>query len=215
MPSLFPAEFGFYGILTDPVRGYGYCTELMVARKVAVVQLRMKDAAADRVLETARLMRSITRGTSTRFVVNDFPDIAVACGADGVHVGQGDMPYEQVRRMVGSCAAIGLSTHNPGQMTAACALNPDYVGVGPVYATPTKKIPDPPLGLRGMKEMLDLATVPVVVLGSIGVDNLDTVLKTGARNFACVRPINLTSNPDRELDRILEIVERFRERVNR
>ncbi|HMD69609.1 MAG TPA: thiamine phosphate synthase, partial [Chitinivibrionales bacterium] len=129
-----PTSFGFYGILTDPVRGYEYCTKLFVDYEIAFVQLRMKDAPRDAVVETARAMREITCGTATRLIVNDDPDIARETGADGVHLGQSDMPYADARRIVGENAIIGLSTHSVAQMRAACGHAPGYAGMGPVYA---------------------------------------------------------------------------------
>ena len=206
-----PAEFGFYGILTDPVQGYVRCTEAMVAREVPFVQLRMKDAPAAVVLETAREMRRITQGSGTRLVINDFAGVARDCDADGVHVGQCDLAYQEVRRIVGPDCCVGLSTHSAVQLERACTQEPDYVGIGPVFATPTKKIPDPPLGITGMRSLLRLATVPAVVLGSITLENLPQLYRAGARNVALVRPVNNSDNPGREIDRILDALERCRE----
>jgi thiamine-phosphate pyrophosphorylase len=176
---------------------------------VAFLQLRMKDTAEGEVLRMARVLRGITRGTATRLIVNDFPRVAAEVGADGAHVGQGDTPYEQARAVVGPGAIVGLSTHNPEQTRAACALGADYIGVGPVYATPTKKIPDPPLGLDGMAEMLSVATVPAVVLGGITAETLPGVLRAGARNFAMVRPLNQARDPEAVLKRILDTYGEF------
>lgn len=198
-------RFGFYAILTDPVRGYEYCTRLCVDYEVAFVQLRMKDAPAKAVEGTARLMAAITAGTKTRLIVNDDPAIARRTGADGVHIGQGDMPYSQAREIVGKAAIIGVSTHSVEQMKKACVLRPDYVGVGPVYATPTKKNPDPVIGLDGMKAMLAAATVPAVAIGGITLENLPLVLEAGARNFCMVRPITQAGEPEKVLKEILKI----------
>jgi len=104
---------------------------------------------------------------------------------------------------VGTDAIVGLSTHNPTQTREACARNPDYVGIGPVYSTPTKKIPDPPIGLEGMREMLDIATAPAVVLGSITEENLPDIIAAGARNFALVRPLNRSAEPRKVLERVI------------
>ena len=116
------------------------------------------------------------------------------------------MPYREAREIVGDEAIVGLSTHNPDQTRAACALGPDYIGVGPVYATPTKKIPDPVLGLDGMRAMLDLATVPAVCLGGIDHGNARDVLMAGAKNICAVRCINASQTPAEELDRMLGLL---------
>ncbi len=197
--------FGFYAVLTDPVRGYDYCTQLMVDHKIAFVQLRMKDVPLRTVVETAERMRKITSGTDTKLIINDTPDIAKAVHADGVHIGQGDMPYLKAREIVGPDAIIGISTHSQAQMLSACALSPQYVGMGPVYATPTKKNPDPTIGLEGMKRMLSSASVPAVAIGGITLENLRLVLAAGAKNFCMVRPITQSQNPRRILKEVLAV----------
>ncbi len=204
-----PYSFGFYGILTDPVRGYEYCTKLFVDYQIAFVQLRMKDAPRDAVVNTARAMREITRGTATRLIINDDPEIAREAGADGVHLGQSDMPYADARRIVGENAIIGLSTHSVAQMRAACGHAPGYVGVGPVYATPTKKKPDPVIGITGMKEMIGQATVPAVAIGGITLENLPLVLSAGAKNFCMVRPVTTSAEPETTLKRILAVYKQY------
>jgi thiamine-phosphate pyrophosphorylase len=204
-----PDTFGFYAILTDPVRGYEYCTRLLVDYEVAFVQLRMKDAPEAEIIKTAEKMREITNGTKTRLIINDNPNIAKTIGADGVHVGQNDMPYNEARNIVGEKAIVGMSTHSVKQMRVACRLKPDYVGVGPVYATPTKKKPDPVIGINGMKTMLAQANVPAVAIGGITLENLPLVLEAGAKNFCMVRPITTTQNPEKMLKEMLKVYRDF------
>jgi thiamine-phosphate pyrophosphorylase len=204
-----PLEFGFYAILTDPVQGYEYCTKLLVDYEIAFVQLRMKDKPEDLILETARAMREITQGTKTRLIINDNPNIVKTIRADGVHVGQNDMPYNEARTIAGEKAIVGMSTHSVRQMRDACRLKPDYVGVGPVYATPTKKNPDPVIGIEGMKEMLAQATVPAVAIGGITLENLPLVLEAGAKNFCMVRPITTSKEPEKVLKEILKVYSGF------
>jgi thiamine-phosphate pyrophosphorylase len=204
------ARFGFYAILTSPERGYEYVAELCVEREIAFLQLRMKDAPEDSVVRTARRLRDITRGSRTRLIINDLPHVAAEVGADGVHIGQNDMPHDQARTIVGPDAIVGISTHSPEQTRAACRLGPDYIGIGPVFPTPTKKVPDPAIGIDGMREMLSLATVPAVVLGSITPQNLPEILAAGAGNFAMVRPLNRTPDPAQVLNTIRAICARHR-----
>jgi thiamine-phosphate pyrophosphorylase len=195
-------QIGFYGILTNPVLGYEKLTEIMVEKGIRIIQLRMKDVPEDEVLTVALRLRSIIPA-SVKFIINDSVHVTKKCGADGVHLGQGDMAYDAARQLLGPNAIIGLSTHNPAQTRAACELNPDYIGVGPVYVTPTKKIPDPVLGISGMQQMLAVSTVPAVCLGGIDHDNVDAVLQGGARNICAVRCINASLTPGVELDRML------------
>jgi thiamine-phosphate pyrophosphorylase len=207
MSKKLPFAFGFYAILTDPLRGYEYMTRLLVENQVAFVQLRMKDALPEVILPIAKKMRAITAGTNTRLIINDFPDIAASVKADGVHVGQTDLAYGEVRKIVGEDAIIGLSTHSPEQTKAACCVHPDYIGVGPVFPTPTKKNPDPVIGIATMKEMISLSTVPAIAIGGITLDTLPEVLAAGASNFCMVRPLNQTSEPEKVLKEILRVYE--------
>jgi thiamine-phosphate pyrophosphorylase len=204
-----PHDFGLYGILTDPEVGYERLAQLMVERQLAFVQLRMKGCSRDEVWEMARRLRRIVVSPS-RLIINDDPEIAAEVDADGVHLGQGDMPYAEARRIVGPDAIVGLSTHNADQTRAACALGPDYIGVGPVFPTPTKQVADPAIGLAGMKLMLSAATVPAVVLGSVDHDNAAELLAAGATNLCAVRPINRAADPGAAIDRFQAILTLYR-----
>lgn len=196
-------QFGFYAVLTDPLKGYDYMTSLLADNGVAFVQLRMKNAPRKEIAGTALRMRKITDGTATRLIINDDPHIAAETGAGGVHIGQDDMPYPQVREIVGDEMIVGISTHNPQQTKDACLLRPDYIGIGPVWATPTKKIADPAIGIDGMKEMLSISTVPAVCIGGIDLTNLPLVLEAGAKNFCMVRQLTQSEDPGRVLKEIL------------
>jgi thiamine-phosphate pyrophosphorylase len=202
-------EFGFYGIISNPLVGYERLATIMVERGVRLIQLRMKKRPRDEVLSVAHSLRAIITPRSL-FIVNDDPEIAKETAADGVHLGQDDMPVSLARQIVGPDAIIGLSTHDPLQERASCASDPDYIGVGPVFPTPTKEKPDPVIGLAGMREMLALATVPCVVLGGIDHSNLRQVLVAGARNVCAVRCINESSDPGKDLDRIISAIEEHR-----
>jgi len=209
MQGAIQLSFGFYGILTGPLRGYAYCTEILVAHEIAFVQLRVKDTAQGEIRPIARTMRRLTEGTKTRFVINDDPALAAEIAADGVHIGQNDMPFSEARSIVGDTAIIGISTHSEEQVRKACGLAPDYIGVGPVFPTPTKKNPDPVIGLSTMQQMLSLATVPAVAIGGISLENLPDVLTAGARNFCMVRPFNQARDPEKTLREILKIYRDF------
>jgi thiamine-phosphate pyrophosphorylase len=205
MNSHVPDNFGLYSILTNPKRGYDYTTHILVDYEVPFIQLRIKDTTEYKVLRIAEKLRTITEGTSSRLIINDYPRVALDSGADGVHIGQDDMPFEQVREMVGPDILIGLSTHNTDQTVDACKKMPDYIGIGPVYATPTKKIPDPVLGIDGMKKMLDKATVPAVCIGGISLERLSEVLKAGAKNFCMVRPVCEADDPGKVAKNIIKV----------
>ena len=198
-------NFGFYAIVTNPLKGYEYVTNVCVELEISFIQLRMKDTNEYNVLRKAEKLKYITENTETSLIINDYPLVAKDSGADGVHTGQDDMPVEQVREIVSPDTIIGLSSHNPEQTEKTCEKLPDYIGIGPVYATPTKKVPDPVIGLDGMKEMLDIATVPAVCIGGISLERLPDVLKAGAKNFCVVRPVCESNDPASVIKKILRI----------
>lgn len=191
-----PLAYGLYGILTSPAIGYVELARVMVACGLRFVQLRIKDAPDEPIRAAAEAVRAVVPAGSF-FIVNDRPDIARDVGADGVHVGQDDMSVELARAVVGAGAIIGLSTHSQDQTHAACAAleraRPSYIGVGPVYATPTKTNPDPTIGIDGMRSMLaiaDAAGMSAVALGGIDDTNIRAVFGARARNICAVRYIN-------------------------
>lgn len=196
-------DFGLYLVMTDPLVGYEKLAETAVGCGVRVIQLRMKYARRDDILNAARAVRRITEGSDTLFIVNDDPEIACEARADGVHVGQDDMPPSEIRRLYPALKYVGLSTHSPAQVIAANKEPVDYIGVGPVYATPTKDIPDPTLGLETMSEMISLSDRPAVAIGGINSDNIADVRRFGARNFAVVRAVCQSAHPDEAISAFL------------
>ena len=198
-------DFGFYLVITNPVVGYARCAEAAVRAGVRIVQLRMKHAAREDILHEAREMRCVTRGTDTLFIVNDDPALAAEAEADGVHVGQDDMSPSEVRAKFPQLKVVGLSTHNLDQVRASWDQPIDYIGVGPVYATPTKDIPDPTLGPEMAGRMIATARVPAVAIGGINAETLPPVLAAGARNFAVVRAVCQSQDPYSAICKLLEI----------
>ncbi len=198
-------DFGFYLVMTDPAAGYERCCEAAVKAGVRMVQLRMKGAPRGEVVATARRLMDIARGSQTKIIVNDDPAAAAESGADGVHVGQDDMPVTEVRERFPQIGIVGLSTHNLAQAAASAAVRPDYIGVGPVYATPTKKIPDPTLGVAKAAEMIRAATCPAVAIGGIDASTLPAVLRAGARNWAVVRAVCSAADPYKAIMDLLAV----------
>lgn len=192
-------DFGFYLVMTNPVVGYAKCAEAAVKAGVKIIQLRMKHASREDVLSEAREVRRVTAGTGTLFIVNDDPAIASEAGADGVHVGQDDITPAEVRERFPDLRIVGLSTHNLEQVRSSVSRPIDYIGVGPVYATPTKDIPDPTLGLKTMGEMIAAAAHPAVAIGGIDLTRLPDVRAAGAKNFAVVRAVCQSHDPYGEM----------------
>lgn len=198
-------RFGLYLVITNPATSYEKCAEAAVKAGLRYIQLRMKHAERDRILATALSLRTITRGSNTRFIVNDDPALAVESAADGVHLGQDDMPLPEARLKFPELKLFGLSTHNPAQAQQAAALNPDYCGVGPVFATPTKDIPDPTLGPALAGQIIRQAPFTTVAIGGIDRSNLAAVLRAGAVNFAVVREVCRDPAPYDAIRRLQDI----------
>ena len=198
-------DFGLYLVITDPVTSYEAVAEAAVRANLRYIQLRMKRAPRERVLQTARALRAITQGTPTRFIVNDDPALADEVRADGVHLGQGDMPLAEARARFPRLTCFGLSTHSYAQMEAAKANPPDYAGVGPVYPTPTKAIPDPSLGPDEAGRIVRASPWPTVAIGGIDEARLPEVLRAGARNFAVVRAVCQSPAPYDAIRRLQDL----------
>lgn len=179
-------QFGNYIIITNPALPHTSIAEMCVARGVRMLQLREKYMSDRQLIAIAKDIRSITKSSQTRFVINDRPDIAVACHADYLHLGQDDMEIDDVRKIVGQMN-VGLSTHSISQLQQALLLNPSYVGFGPIFPTNAKAIPDSPVGLDALREALAISTVPLVAIGGIFPNNIADVLGVGTQNFAMVR----------------------------
>jgi thiamine-phosphate pyrophosphorylase len=162
---------------------------------VDLVQLRDKSASDDEVVTMGRRLRSLCEQHGALFIVNDRPDLAVACGSDGVHVGQDDMALDEARAVVGNNCIVGVSTHSPAQVDAAVASGADYFAVGPVYATPTKP-GRPAVGLELVRYAASLGTAkPWFAIGGIDESNVAGVAGAGAARIVVVRAIRDADDP--------------------
>jgi thiamine-phosphate pyrophosphorylase len=160
-----------------------------------VLQLRDHDASDDDLLAAAERFRTACDTHDALFVVNDRPEIALQAGADGVHVGQDDLPVDAVRRLVGPDVIVGLSTHSPEQLEAGLASDADYLSVGPVWETPTKA-GRPATGLDYVRHAATVAAAkPWFAIGGIEESNLDQVLAAGATRVVVVRAIRDAADP--------------------
>jgi len=172
---------------------------------VDVVQLRMKDAGDDAIVATARRFARAAAQHQALFILNDRPDLVAAAGADGVHVGQDDMAIDEARAIVGPDRLIGLSTHSPAQVDAAAGFSVDYIGVGPVHATPTKP-GRPAVGLELVRYAAEHASVPFFAIGGISPTNVDAVRSAGAARIAVVRALTEAADPAQAARRLHEAV---------
>jgi thiamine-phosphate pyrophosphorylase len=161
---------------------------------VDVVQLRDKHLEARPLLELAAVVRRRTAEFGALFFVNDRVDLAIAAEADGVHVGQQDLPTAEARRQMGPQALVGLSTHAPGEILAAASSAIDYIAVGPVYATPTKP-GRPAVGRELVRFAAQRSAHPFFAIGGIDRSNLAEVLAAGATRVAVVRALTEAEDP--------------------
>jgi thiamine-phosphate pyrophosphorylase len=164
-----------------------------LAGGVDVVQLRDKDAGDDDLLCAAGVFAERCAEAGALFVLNDRPDLVAAAGADGVHLGQADVPVPEARVAVGAERLVGLSTHSAAQLDAAAGV--DYVAVGPVHATPTKP-GRPAVGLAPVRHAAAQARVPFFAIGGIDPANVHEVIGAGARRIVVVRAIAEADDPE-------------------
>jgi thiamine-phosphate pyrophosphorylase len=161
---------------------------------VDIVQLREKELGRAEIERAASTFRRVCDTYSTLFIVNDDPDLARSCDADGVHVGQDDGSVEEARAILGPDAIIGLSTHSKEQIDAAGGASPDHISVGPVWETPTKA-GRPAVGLDLVSHAAEHATHPFFAIGGIDAGNAEQVVRAGARRLCVVRAIRDAANP--------------------
>ncbi|MDN5276662.1 MAG: thiamine-phosphate pyrophosphorylase [Clostridiales bacterium] len=161
----------------------------MIEAGIKIIQYREKDKKLiDKYRECVQI-REMTQKAGVTFIVNDHIDLAMMVGADGVHIGQDDLPVEKVRELVGERMIIGVSTHSPEQAQKAVAGGADYIGVGPIYRTFTKKDVCQPVGLEYLKYVVKNIDIPFVAIGGIKEHNVLEVKKAGAKCIAMVSEI--------------------------
>ncbi|MGD9863349.1 MAG: thiamine phosphate synthase [Pseudodonghicola sp.] len=167
-----------------------------VAGGATMVQLRDKDGGTARMIETGRALKAALAGSGARLIVNDDVAAAVAIGADGIHIGQGDMGVAEARARIGPGAILGLTVERPDLAAAVDPALVDYVGAGPVFATPTKLDHKTPVGFDGLAAQIAAAPVPAVAIGGLKAHHAGAALAAGALGLAVVSAI--CGRPDPE-----------------
>jgi len=174
--------------------------------KIDLIQLRDKQSAKAAVLNLAiKLSQQLSR-TKTLFIINDYVDLVVASGADGLHLGQDDLPINEARKILGKDYIIGISCHSLAQALKAQAEGADYIGIGPVYRTATK--PDyKPIGLKILRQLKGKIKIPYFAIGDIGLKNVQEIIAAGAKRIAVCREILKADNQEeaaKQLSKILK-----------
>ncbi len=192
----FPQDARLYGIVD-----LGYCAfdrvqamaRMMVEGGVDILQVRAKELSEGGIVDVSRKVRRVVTGTGIPLIINDYPHLVPETGADGAHVGQDDMSVAEARRLAGPGKIVGKSTHSPEQARAAVLEGPDYIGFGPIFATPTK--PDyAPIGIEDVQRVHAELAIPIFCIGGIKAENLDVVLAAGAKRVVIVSGILLASD---------------------
>jgi thiamine-phosphate pyrophosphorylase len=155
-----------------------------------IIQLREKDKA--KAVEIGRKLKILTEKNGVILIINDWPDVAKTINADGVHLGQKDMPIHKARKLLGRNKIIGVSTHNVKEALEAEQKGADYIGIGPIYKTKKKNCN--PVGLKIIEEVKKKIHIPFVAIGGINDDNIDEVLAAGAKNIAMISAISKENN---------------------
>ncbi|MCG8473285.1 MAG: thiamine phosphate synthase [Desulfobacterales bacterium] len=180
----------------------------MIDSGVTLIQYREKEKSMLEKYRQCEAIRKLTQQAGVSFIVNDHIDLALAVDADGVHVGQDDLPVEVVRELVGKEKIIGLSTHSPQQARKAVEVGADYIGVGPIFSTKTKMDVCDPVGLSYLEYVVKKEKIPFVAIGGIKTHNLAQVKACGAETIALVTEVVGAEDIVKQIDIIRKIMER-------
>ena len=194
------------------IRGYYFITDSGLSRagnisdieqalkaKTGVVQYRNKTSNTREFYEEAIALRQICKNAT--FLINDRLDIALACNADGVHLGQSDMPYQTARELLGPDKIIGLTVHSLEDALEAQEMGADYIGVAPIFATSTKSDAGTPVGIEGLKEICQKVKLPVVAIGGIDLSNAKSVINAGADSICAISAVITKENVCAEVNK--------------
>ena len=189
-------DTAFFKILEDALKG-----------GTSIVQLREKSGNTRSFYNRALKAKTLCHAYRIPLIINDRIDIALAADADGVHIGQTDMPYSKARALLGATKIIGLSVSNTEQAIEAENLKVDYIGISPIFNTATKKSDlAPSIGIEGLKMIRPLFSKPIVCIGGIHQNNVADIIKNGANGVAVISAISKAKYPKKETKNLKEII---------
>jgi thiamine-phosphate diphosphorylase len=197
----------FYAI-ADPIGGHdpAELAKTLLEAGARILQLRMKQASAREFLSAARAIRSLCRKHDALFIVNDRPDVALLAGADGVHLGQNDLPLKMGRRLLGQGSVIGVSTASVEQARAAEEGGASYIGFGPMYPGGTKQIVKGQ-GIERLAEVRTAVKIPIVAIGGITEERVPEVLRAGADAAAIISDVVLAQDIGAKVRAIIRLAQ--------
>lgn len=186
-------------LVTDRSLSMGRSMDKIVEQAVkggaTMVQLREKDCTTREFLKLAQHLKGVLAPLDVPLIINDRIDIALASDADGLHIGQSDMPYDIARQLLGPNKIIGLSVENMEQAKAANDIDVDYIGISPVFSTNTKTDIQTPFGLEGVQTIASFSRHPMVAIGGINAENTPLIMRAGANGVAVVSAIVSAEDP--------------------
>jgi thiamine-phosphate pyrophosphorylase len=208
-----PFDLAVY-LITDPVlvgvRGVLETVEAAIAGGATMIQLRDPEAKTRPLVEEARAILALTRAADIPFIVNDRIDVALATGADGVHVGQADMTVADARKLIGPEPLLGLSITSEADLDVSDLDGVDYLGVGPVFQTSTKPDAAPPINVGGLEAIATRTRIPIVAIGGLHAGNAADAIAAGASGIAIVSAICAAPDPEAATRELVEIVREAR-----
>lgn len=186
-------------LVTDRLLSLGRDMEWIVEESVkggvTMVQLREKDCSTREFIGLAIRLKQKLAPYNVPLIINDRMDVALAADADGLHIGQSDMPYEMARKLLGKEKIIGLSVENFEQALEANAMDVDYIGISPVFSTATKTDTSQPFGIEGLQKVMGVTKHAAVAIGGINLNNAKEIIQSGANGLAVVSAICSADNP--------------------
>ncbi len=200
---------GYYFITDSKLSRAGNVSDVQnaVAAGVEVIQYRHKDASTAELFAEAAVLRKLCH--RTLFLVNDRVDIALALPADGVHLGQEDLPFQHARKLLGRGKTIGLTVHSLAEARQAEAAGADYLGVSPIFTTQTKADAGPPGGIRLIQEIKRVVKIPVIAIGGINLANAADVVRAGADGLCAISAVVCGKDVRAEIEKYQGLFPRF------
>ncbi len=192
---------GYYFITDSKLSRAGNVSDMQnaVAAGVEVVQYRRPDAPASELFAEAAILRKLCR--RTLFLINDRVDIALAVEADGVHLGQNDLPFPAARKLLGQGKIIGLTVHSLDEARQAEAAGADYLGVSPIFTTQTKADAGPPAGIQLIRQIRSAVKIPLIAIGGINLANAPEVIQAGADGLCAISAVVSRENVRAEIEK--------------
>ena len=210
MPKL--NDFGLYFITDSNLTKKTVIDDVKAAIKggVNIIQYREKGASTKQMLKEAAEIKKLCQKNNIIFLINNRIDIALAVDADGVHIGQDDMPYETARKLLGKNKIIGVTTHNIEESVEAEKIGADYIGLSPIFLTSTKADAGKACGPEMIKKVKSNVKIPIAAIGGINESNVGQVLKAGGKNIAIISAILTKEDVETAVKEFIKIIRSYK-----